>query len=108
MRDKVLFSLVQKERSVQQKDLVYLSYAPNARYSTVTDTPPPGVAVQAKAGTWSYQGRTYEINSMRRCDRGAHYGPIGVYDKSDVENLARMARDWKEASKEPASCAFSE
>lgn len=94
---------------MQQKDLVYLSYAPNACYSTVTDKPPPGVTVDIKAGTWSFEGRMYEINGRtRRCDWGSHYGPIGVYDKSDVKNLARIASDWKEASKEPVSCALSD
>lgn len=94
---------------MQEKDLVYLSYASNACYPAVSDKPPPGVAVDTTAGTWSFEGRTYQINGhIRRCRWGSHYGPIGVYDKSIVENLHYLVRGWQEASAHPVSHAFSD
>ena len=93
---------------MQEKDLVYLSYASNTCYPTVTDKPPPGVAVNIEDRLWTFRARAYKINSGRRCDPGSRGGPIGVYDKSSAENLARMVRDWQEASKEPSSIAFSD
>lgn len=93
---------------MKERDLVYLSYAPNACYPTVTSTPPRGVQVNMISHTWSFDGKSYLINEMRRCDRGSRHGPIGVYDRSDDDKLARMLRDWREASKETPSIAFSD
>jgi len=100
---------------MKQQDLIFLSYADNSCYPSVTDQAPTGVSVNFAKGEWSYGGKTYKIrtklnekglkiwDSRRRCEYGSRHGPIGAYDKSDIKNLKSMMHDWMEAGSRPST-----
>lgn len=97
-------------RRIEEADkpkLVFLVYADNCCYTTVTEQLPEGVEINHEEGTWTYakdstekRGRVYKIGDYgRTCERGARRGIIGVFDAKNVQHLNAMTHTHSEATK---------
>jgi hypothetical protein len=82
------------------EDLVVLQYASNTCYTTLTrvsEVKVKNFSVDIEKSTWSYdEYRDRKIGDARLY--GAHFGVIGVYDRTNDQHLNSMlyaARDHK-------------
>ena len=84
----------EREVKAAEKKLLYLEYKlyPPFDWPGLAEDPSEGVTVDVEAGTWSFEGDTYLIGDIlqRKCARGARQGPIGVYDRTNLEDLKNM------------------
>jgi hypothetical protein len=81
--------------SKKNKDIpfVILTFASNTCYpSLVTEL--KGTIVDFENKTWSFEGNTYKFTQKRYIRNGCIYGPISVYDKSDIKHLETMLFAW--------------
>jgi hypothetical protein len=96
----------ERKAKAAERNLLYLKYKlyPPFVITELTEEPPEGVTVNTKAETWSFEGNVYSIGTMRRqCDRAAQYGPIGVYDRTNLLHLNNMISVVRIVTKEPAT-----
>lgn len=84
----------------KSEDLVFLSFAMNCCYTTLSEECPKEVTVNLDDGSWTYTrepDRTYRIGEGCRIG-GRTYGIIGVYDRRNVGHLSSMISNAREAT----------
>lgn len=89
----------------RKKDLISLVWPVNTTTSTLVAGVPEGVTVDKMAGTWTFEGRTYQIGGSGRYNVIPYEGsPIGVYDRTKIKHLDQLHSDitWVERRNGPA------
>ena len=93
------------EPKCKKKDLISLVWPVNTSTSTLIQGVPKGVAIDTVAGTWIFEGRTYQIGGNGRYNAIPYVeSPIGVYDRTKMTHLYQMRSDiiWVERRNGPA------
>ena len=94
---------------INQRDLVYLTFASNPCYSNVTRNKPSGVEINLEEGTWSRgDGRTYKIGESRHVNETAGQDNliIGVYNSRLSSHLDLMVYTASEITRESSRGAI--
>ncbi|NCO24990.1 hypothetical protein GW901_00485 [Candidatus Parcubacteria bacterium] len=89
----------------RKKDLISLVWPVNIRCSTLIAGVPKGVTIDTVAGTWTFEGQTYQIGGNGRYNAIPWIdSPIGVYDRTKMKHLDQMHSDiiWVERRNVPA------
>jgi len=98
--------LEQDKKRIEISNLVFLVWEHcvnmDDAYTRVTGECPSEVVLDLRAGTWQYNssdksdpnnGKVYRIGSREHRDvaySGWRFGPIGVYDRTQIEHLDNM------------------
>jgi len=97
-----------------RKNLVVLMYASNTCYTTILEPGDPlvlkaDVLIDEGKETWarpisgSENLKIIKIGDSHRCDYGAKWGAIGVYDRTNLNHLNSMVHAAREATRDRGS-----
>ena len=83
--------------------MVSLVWPVNTCTSTFMAGVPKGVTIDRVAGTWSFQGQTYQIGGPGNYIFPWTEYPIGVYDMTKIKHLIQLYKDiiWVERRNGP-------